>query len=728
MGEWTVTVGGKDYDVTAPDEKTAWKWANATHQKAAAPKQPDGVDRAMQEVKELQNTGPAELIAGSAPVRFALGAASPILGAAQLAANAVGQGEGINAYLQELERLKQRGMKAYGQEGTDWIGAGGAVMSPVSLGLMKLAPAASWYGRMGQGAAVGGGMGAAAPVSDTSDGYWAPKGRQVGTGVALGAALPAAVDVTSAAGRFARNMIDPALPGGTQRAASRALGEALGQRRGAVEAELRNPRVIVPGSNPTAAEAATGAGSAELAGMQKLAANRVDPSGYRDIEKGQEAARLAHILSFGKDDAAVEAARKARDAMTAPMRETALENANVAGRVLPVLEQRAAEQGRIASEAADVVRKFGRAGETAERVAASGRQRLDAGVPPVEGLPRVSGRTSYAEELAGVADKTTSEAAARSLQAGAERRFAEMQAQSLAQHGHFPLKTSSLTGQLSRIQNQPGNRTNTVLQRAMDEIKGLLKSAEDKNGIIDSRDLYTIRKSEIANTIKKFAEENKNWDQRFTASLVKNVQGMVDDAIERSGGTGWKDYLAKYAEKSKGIDEMRVGQKLADALRKPTDLGERVNTFAAAMKDEPRTLKGALGTPRYESLDEVLSPQNAQKAREVLADMLRKGEFEQMAAKGMGRATEIAGEAVPQLPPTGFFQPRVSAMRSWVNRAAGKLDKKSLAIMSEALKTPQGTLDLLSKLPPATRQRLVSQLQATGERAATIGAIEAANE
>ena len=37
MPEYTVKVGGADYDVTAPDENTAWQWANMYHAQAATP-------------------------------------------------------------------------------------------------------------------------------------------------------------------------------------------------------------------------------------------------------------------------------------------------------------------------------------------------------------------------------------------------------------------------------------------------------------------------------------------------------------------------------------------------------------------------------------------------------------------------------------------------------------------------------------------------------------------
>ena len=42
MATYEVDVGGKTYEVDAPDPNTAWQWANQTHQKSisAQPSQP----------------------------------------------------------------------------------------------------------------------------------------------------------------------------------------------------------------------------------------------------------------------------------------------------------------------------------------------------------------------------------------------------------------------------------------------------------------------------------------------------------------------------------------------------------------------------------------------------------------------------------------------------------------------------------------------------------------
>lgn len=297
----------------------------------------------------------ADKLMGAPATRFALGAASPFLGAAQLGAEAIGFG-GVTDQLRRVEEMKRRGMtpaaelqrleegranlarmpgyettiaridediariKAEGasadpsQAGFDVAGLTGTVLSPAVLGAMKIPTAGSVLGRAGQGAAIGAAFGAASPV--TTDEYWTTKGAQVGTGAALGGIIPPAMDAGKAVYRIGRNMLDPLLPGGASRGAGRIIDQALGPKRAAVEAELRKPSVIVPDSQPTAAEAAARAGSPELSALQRIAAEH-RPSAYSDIAKAQEGARAAHIGSFGQDKAALLAAQSKRAAEAA---------------------------------------------------------------------------------------------------------------------------------------------------------------------------------------------------------------------------------------------------------------------------------------------------------------------------------------------------------------------------------------------------------------------------
>lgn len=109
-------------------------------------------------------------------------------------------------------------------------------------------------------------------------------------------------------GALRERLSDPFIPSGIDRIKSRTLADLVGQRKGAVVDALNDPSELVPGSRPTAAEAATSAGSTELAAAQKLLANKFDPSGYADMGAAQEAARLAAVRGVGKTPQALAAA------------------------------------------------------------------------------------------------------------------------------------------------------------------------------------------------------------------------------------------------------------------------------------------------------------------------------------------------------------------------------------------------------------------------------------
>lgn len=140
-----------------------------------------------------------EKIAGSAPVRFAIGAAEPVIGAAQMVANAVHPdvGNAVNDHLQRLEGMIQSGRRGDSSAnapdaGFDVARFGGNVLSPVNAGLAKVLPTATTTaGRAGAGSLAGAFGGATMPVTEQGD-YWQRKGAQVGIG-ALGGGIAAPV-------------------------------------------------------------------------------------------------------------------------------------------------------------------------------------------------------------------------------------------------------------------------------------------------------------------------------------------------------------------------------------------------------------------------------------------------------------------------------------------------------------------------------------------------------
>lgn len=139
---------------------------------------------------------------------FAMGAADPSVGAAQLVANVAGMGDGINKAITNKENEYQAERKAVGADGLDIARFAGNVASPVNLAAAKVPFGTTTGTRIAQGAAMGAAGGAMEPVTDTSQGYAPQKAGQIVTGSIFGAAATPAI---AALGDFGvRKLLTPA--------------------------------------------------------------------------------------------------------------------------------------------------------------------------------------------------------------------------------------------------------------------------------------------------------------------------------------------------------------------------------------------------------------------------------------------------------------------------------------------------------------------------------------
>lgn len=536
------------------------------------------------------------MLRGHPLIRFAEGAASPVIGAGQLAANVAGFGAPVNEFISESERRAQEARGALGSEGVDFWKLGGTVASPAVLGALKIPAAATVLGRSGQGAAIGAAFGAATPVTD-ADNFWKRKSAQVTTSALLGGAIPPAIDLTRKVYSIGRNMLDPLLPGGAERGASRIISEAAGPKRAAIEAELEKqlnnavpPRLhsqLVSGSQPTAPEAAVRAGSPEFSALQKIAAD-IRPSAYSDIARSQEAARLAAVRSVGKTPADLKAAEALRSA--------------------------------------------------------TGQQNYG----------------SVVDDMIATTD-----------------------------------------GRIKQILERPSMR------EALKKAKALAEEQGKSFGSVE--DGFTVGNMQ---SVKMALDDLVKNPERFGigASEVNAIQNTRGEFVNWLSKQSPKWELARkvYAQQSRPINEMQVGQELERALAKPIGAGERPGVFAGAMRDAPRTMKRATGQARFDDLGEVLKPENLSKVKGVLEDLSRKAEFERLAPLGRGKASEAAQHF--SLPATGPLNQQYMIFKTVLGRVSKGVNEKTLETMADALQVPSETLRLLRMAPTQQREELINQI------------------
>lgn len=216
--------------------------------------------------------------------------------------------------------------------------------------------------------------------------------------------------------------------------------------------------------------------------------------------------------------------------------------------------------------------------------------------------------------------------------------------------------------------------------------------------------------------------------------IVKGLRGKLIDWMEQRN----PDFMAartQYADLSKPIDQMKVGQYLLDkaapALADYGALGKETGaTFARALRNADQTVKAATGFKGNTSgLEGLMTPQQLATLTGVGQDLARKSNAQDL-GRGIGSDTfqkmamsNIAEQSgVPRVMGGLLSLPGVNRATRWIYEDA---DTKMQGLLADALLNPSETAKLMAgakRLPlpnnPKTRKLIEQSLLRAGLLAA----------
>lgn len=526
-----------------------------------------------------------EQLGGSAIGRTVQGVLDPLLGIGQLASQALGN-DTVSQRMQQNELRYEQARKVSGAEGMDVARLVGNVASPVNY----VIPTAG-AGNLARSAATGAGLALTQPVYGTD--YWAEKGIQASVGAVLGPLAEYGV-------KFSGKVLDK-MKGLTEAGQMQYLQDLLnktaGTERENVIKALSTVKAIVPGSQPTAAEALVNIPEAAgIAALQK----EVGKSGESGAlllrrEAENEAARQAQLgLVAGTPEqrAAVEAARTA----TGQTREAALEMADTVKQAYDAITSNVMGQ--------------------ANRIIGT------------RGSEFVTGAGMPVTSLTDVAKESTAN-------------LLKYQRTALADNGFFPLEVKGVISQIDKaIAGADSDLSKAVLKMAKDKIM----SKADENGLISSVDLYqNVRKTlnqDIEALLTQANKPSQGGIPQQAAKAAGNVKSFIDASLNKSSGGLWGKYIDDYASHSQKLDRMAIGEALQQKLAGSLDNVERAGAFAQAVQEAGSLIKKATGQPRYDKVSQVLTPEETAAVNRVLADVQRQQQAKTLA--GRIKAPDVA--------------------------------------------------------------------------------------
>jgi hypothetical protein len=429
-------------------------------------------------------------------------------------------------------------------------------------------------------------------------------------------------------------------------------------------------------------------------------ATKRDPRFLSALEKSQgevslnALSKLAGGTTAADVRATTEGAKTAVRAVTSPIREAALNRANL-GKEVARLEGLSAELGEQAAAKVQEVRRLMELGDIATANARLGLIKRD--------LPVGLAKYTYSGELAERAFNEWSDKAAQaSLDLGQGARFADEAASALRSVGIKPLEGGPLVSTLRTMTNNPEFAGNDVLVGAMRNVSDDIAKWTSAGGVIDARALDAIRKNSVNAAIQQLRPGMDATSQRnLAAGVLSRVKPVIDDAIEAAGGKGYRDYLKEHAKLSQQIAEKQL---TGEALRLwKTDK----NAFVRLVQNEsPEAVEKILGPGKYNVALE-LTENTLNTLQSEANKVIRSANIKSQVEGGQDALKELLLQSLSKFRLPSYLSAVAATTNKGLNILESKIGAKTMATLTEALKTPEGAANLLDTLPTAERNRVL---------------------
>jgi hypothetical protein len=417
---------------------------------------------------------------------------------------------------------------------------------------------------------------------------------------------------------------------------------------------------------------------------------------FGESESVKALAKLAGGGNAAEVRAVLDNAKKALNVTTTPQREAALSRANL-GKDVAEYEATAGKLSEEASAKVADVRRLINAGQLAE---AAGRLELIK-----KGIPVGFSRYTYKGELAVMADRWASDAATASLDLGQGARFNQAAADSLKSFGIQPLKTNSLVASIQGITQNPKFAGNRDLLSSVETVADDIARWTDKNGVIDANALEAIRKNSVNGVIQRlYPNADATTQKRLASDVLSSIKPLIDDAIEETGGQGWKKYLSNYREGMQKIAERKL---TGEALRLwKTNKDEFVRLV---QNESPEDVEKILGVGRYDIAKEL-----SDDALTVLRQQANKRMTQLSVQSQITQGQKALSDLIKQNTSVMRFPSLLNVFATAGNKVLTEYEKaigvKTMKILTDAMKTPQGAANLLETLPQAEKSRVTELL------------------
>ena len=277
--------------------------------------------------------------------------------------------------------------------------------------------------------------------------------------------------------------------------------------------------------------------------------------------------------------------------------------------------------------------------------------------------------------------------------------------QALRSVGIKPLEGAPLVSKISAISQNPSFAGNDLVEGAVKTVADDIAKWTNQGGVIDANALEAIRKNAVNAAIAKLRPGADATAQRnLAAGVMSNIKPLIDDAIESAGGAGWRDYLTTHAKGMRNIAEKKLTGEAAQLWKTNKDEFVRL-----VQNESPDAVEKILGPGSYNIAMEL-----ADSTLNVLQNQARKHltqlSVKEQATEGQKALTQLLAQQTSSFRFPSWLNFWTTAGNQAISELERKIGAKSMKVLTESFKSPQGAANLLETLPGAERNRVLQLL------------------
>lgn len=269
-----------------------------------------------------------------------------------------------------------------------------------------------------------------------------------------------------------------------------------------------------------------------------------------------------------------------------------------------------------------------------------------------------------------------------------------------------PISIDKIIPKLNSYLKNPDFAKNSEIEKSMPLLKkALLEWQEEGGGVIDGRALDSIRKNLVNNILDNTPNSaDPNVIKRVNSLVVGKIKPLLIDAIEDAGGVGYRDYLKAYEKGAQAISQKKLGAEALDMFQ------NNPNQFVKLVEgNSPDEVERIFGPGSYDIVKEM-SKDSMESLRQVADTVKRDASFKQQASLGRDALQEIIENNRSRIR-FPFFSFKSTAANAALAKIEQRVGKKTMAVLTEAMKSGKSAAELLDTLPASERSKILNILR-----------------